>query len=278
MCCVKEKVGWRGLALLTAALFLNPALRAAEPRAQDLPGALVIVGGGGLPPAIRDCFLQLAGGKKARLVVIPTASARFEATGVSLSYNFWKSQDVASVVLLHAHQRAEADRPEFVRPLTQATGVWLAGGDQSRLAAAYHGTAVEKELLHVLARGGVIGGTSAGASIMGSLMITGGNPAARVGEGFGLLPAVVIDQHFSQRNRLDRLLGVLAGHPGYVGLGIDENTAVVLQGHTLRVLGDQTVRVCLPQAGRAGVRVLKAGASEAGFDPGHSDTKVALGH
>jgi cyanophycinase len=275
---VTEKVVRRGLGLLTAALFLAPGLRAAGPLPQDLPGALVIVGGGGLPASVRDSFLQLAGGRKARLVVIPTASARFDATGVSLSYNFWKSQDVASVVLLHAHRREEAERPEFALPLAQATGVWLGGGDQSLLAAMYHGTAVEKELLRVLGRGGVVGGTSAGASVMGSLMITGGNPTARVGEGFGLLPGVVIDQHFSQRNRLDRLLGVLATHPGYVGLGIDENTAVVIQGHTLRVLGEQGVRVCSPRPGREGVRLLKAGASEAAFEPGRGVAKVALGH
>jgi hypothetical protein len=130
----------------------------------------------------------------------------------------------------------------------------------------------------MLARGGVIAGTSAGASIMGNLMITGGNPVARVGEGFGLLPGVVIDQHFSQRNRLDRLLGVLVAHPGYVGLGIDENTAVVIEGHTLRVLGEHDVRLCLSQAGRSDVRVLNAGASEAAFNPGRSDLRVALAH
>jgi cyanophycinase len=231
------------------------------------PGALVIVGGGGLlPVTIRDRFLELAGGKKARLVVIPTASARFDTTGVSPSFEFWKSQGVASVVLLHARSREQAERPDFVKPLTEATGVWLTGGDQSRLAAVYHGTAVERELIHLLTRrGGVIGGTSAGASIMGALMITGGNPTARVGDGFGLLPRVVVDQHFSQRNRLDRLLGVLATHPDYVGLGIDEQTAVVVRGHTLSVLGDQTVRLCWPGRGKEQVRVLKAGETEDAF-------------
>jgi cyanophycinase len=266
------------MASLIAAGFVVPAAQAADLPPGSRPGALVIVGGGGLPAPIRDCFLELAGGKLARLVVIPTASARFEKTGVSRSYNFWKSQDVASVVLMHAHRHEEADRPEFVRPLAEATGVWLTGGDQSRLAAVYHGTAVERELMRLLARGGVVGGTSAGASIMSSVMITGGNPSARVGEGFGLLPGVVIDQHFSQRNRLDRLLGVLAGHPDYTGLGIDENTAVVIQGHSLRVLGEQTVRVCPPRAGRDGVRVLKAGASEMEFDPGRGKPGVGLGN
>jgi cyanophycinase len=259
---------WATLALALS-MVLPSATRTVEPAVPpggQLPGSLVIVGGGALPNTIRDRFLQLAGGTKARLVVIPTASALFDATGVSPSFEFWKSQGPSSVVLLHAHSREEADRPSFVRPLTEATGVWLAGGDQSRLAAVYHGTAVERELLRLLARGGVIGGTSAGASIMGSLMITGGNPAARVGEGLGLLPGVVVDQHFSQRNRLSRLLGVLAANPRYVGLGIDEQTAVVVQGHTLSVLGDQAVRLCWPQSGKEQVRVLKAGQTEVAFD------------
>src|SRR5206468_722813 len=104
---------------------------------------------------------------------------------------------------------------------TEATAVWMGGGDQSRLAAAYRGTAVERELKNVLRRGGVIGGSSAGAAVMSSIMITGGNPEAQVDTGFGLLPGFVIDQHFHNRNRLARLRGVLAKNPEYLGLGID---------------------------------------------------------
>jgi cyanophycinase len=227
----------------------------------DVPGALVIVGGGGLPETIRDRFLELAGGAKARLVVIPTASAQYDLTGVSRSFTFWKAQRVASVTLLHTLDHARANDPAFVKPLTEATGAWLAGGDQTRLLGAYHGTAVERELRRLLERGGVIGGTSAGASAMSRVMITGGNPRARVGTGFGFLPDVVIDQHFQNRKRLDRLLGVLTEHPRCLGMGIDEQTAVVVRGHTLTVLGKADVRLCLPAAGPqpASVEVLKAG-------------------
>jgi cyanophycinase len=114
---------------MAAALFFMPGLRASQPLSPGQPGALVIVGGGELPPLVRDAFLQRAGGRKARLVVIPTASTHYDTTGESPDYDFWKAQGVASVVLLHAQGRAEADRPESVRPLTEATGVWLAGGD-----------------------------------------------------------------------------------------------------------------------------------------------------
>src|SRR5581483_5879137 len=100
-----------------------------------------------------------------RLVVIPTASKWFDQTRISRSLNYWKAQGLASVSLLHTLNPKEADDPSFVKPLQEATAAWLGGGDQSRLANAYHGTAVEKELQRLLARGGVIGGTSAGASV-----------------------------------------------------------------------------------------------------------------
>jgi cyanophycinase len=246
---------------MTAARAADPVAPYA-PRAAhgDLAGALVIVGGGGLPDPIRDRFLELAGGKNARLVVIPTASFKADQPHLLTSPRYWKAQGVASVRLLHTRNRAEANRPEFCRPLAEATGVWLSGGDQVNLESAYAGTAVERELQKLLARGGVIGGTSAGAAVMGGLMIRGGYPRAEEGSGFGLLPGVVVDQHFSNRHRMPRLLGVLEKHPDYVGVGIDESTAAVVRGHTLTVVGDAHVQVCWPAADkRSNVRVLKSG-------------------
>jgi cyanophycinase len=223
-------------------------------------GALVIVGGGGLPDPIRDRFLELAGGEKARLVIIPTASFKADQPHLLTSRQYWAAQGVASVKLLHTRSRAEANSPEFCRPLTEATAVWLSGGDQVNLENAYAGTAVERELQKVLARGGVIGGTSAGAAVMGDLMIRGGNPRADIGPGFGLLRGVVVDQHFTQRQRMPRLRGVLKKHPDYLGLGIDENTAAVVKGHTLTALGNAQVQVCWPAPGKKpNVRVLKSG-------------------
>jgi len=231
------------------------------PVEKEVAGSLVIVGGGLLPDAIRERFLELAGGKKGRLVVIPTASKRVDQSRISRGFKYWKAQGLASVSVLHTLNPKEANDPSFVKPLTEATAAWLGGGDQSRLASVYHNTAVETELQRLLARGGVIGGTSAGASIMSAIMITGGNPQAHTGQGFGLLPNVVIDQHFQNRKRQKRLLGVLADHPRCLGLGIDEKTAVILQGHTLTVLGTANVSVCLPPAkGDAdNVKLLKSG-------------------
>jgi len=262
---------WRPFAasLVAICLMALPATAESEPKSQaaprppndDIRGALVIVGGGGFPDDIRDRFFELAGGKKGHLVVIPTASEFEVQTRNFFSYDYWKRQGLASVSLLHTLDPKEANDPSFVKPLKTATAVWLDGGDQKRLADAYHGTAVEKELRRVLAQGGVIGGTSAGASIMSDVMIAGGEQDVRIGEGFGLLPNVVIDQHFRNRKRQKRLLSVLASHPRCLGLGIDEETAVVVKGHTFTVLGKANVTVCLPptEGDADNVELLKSG-------------------
>src|SRR5206468_6934717 len=102
----------------------------------------------------------------------------------------------------------------FVKPLTEATAVWFGGGDQNKIMEAYRGTLVEKELHKLLQHNGVIGGTSAGAAIMSDVMIAGGNPVAKTGKGFGFVTHAVVDQHFLKRDRGERLMGVLAKHPG----------------------------------------------------------------
>jgi len=212
----------------------------------DVKGTLVIVGGGATPHEVHQRFLELAGGVNAHLVIIPTANPNADRYQTLKSFVAWRSTKVQSVFFLHTRSRDQANDPVFVRPLTRATGVWFCGGDQSRILAAYRGTAVERELHHVLDRGGVIGGTSAGAAIMSPVMITGGKTEASVGTGFGFLPGFVVDQHFKQRNRFGRLLGVLRKHPQLFGLGIDEKTAVIVHGHSLRVMGESNVRFYLP--------------------------------
>lgn len=248
------------LAVLGTALLCWAAPRAAEPAGADAPGTLFIAGGGKLPAAVGEEFVALAGGRRARLVIIPTASVEADQGEPLPVFTEWRPGMAASEVLLHTRDRAVANDPAFTRPLTEATGVWLSGGDQSLLTAAYRGTRVEAELRRLLARGGVIGGTSAGAAALSSVMIAGGTSVAEVGDGLGLAPGVVVDTHFAQRQRLPRLRGVVEQHPTCLGLGIDERTAAVLTGHSLRVLGNAQVRVCLPSpAGPADARVLRAG-------------------
>jgi cyanophycinase len=264
------------VALAFAALLLTPGLGASrDPSVSQtkqsaagslspLAGAsgyLLIVGGGKLPEPIRRHFVMLAGGKNARIVIIPTASYKADQPTRLETLATFKAMDLHSVVLLHTRDRRQANDPAFVKPLTEATGVWLTGGDQSRLTAVYHGTAVEKELQRVLERGGVIGGTSAGAAVMSAVMIVGGKSDAEEGIGFGLISGVVVDQHFWNRNRLNRLLSILAKHPECPGVGIDEETALVIHGETAVVEGNGNVRACLCACGSlpASIQVLRDG-------------------
>lgn len=220
------------LALLLVAL---PMLAADPPK-----GSLVIVGGGKMPAAARDEFIAKAGGaEKAKLVVIPTASTSADDVKEHAGYlEQWKTGKVADVKLLHTRDAKTANSDEFVKPLTDATGIWFSGGDQSKLTKAYAGTKVLEVIQKRYADGAVVGGTSAGAAVMSKVMITGGTDEATTADGFGLLPGAVVDQHFTQRKREKRLAGVLAKHPKLLGIGIDEGTAVVVSGDTAAVLGE----------------------------------------
>ncbi|MFT3878258.1 MAG: cyanophycinase [Gemmatales bacterium] len=214
------------------------------------PGTLIIQGGGDTPKEIADAFYNYSGKENSKLVIIPTASGEAEKRdGWS---ERWMDKTLASFTILHTRDRKRANSEEFVKPLREATAVWIAGGDQQRLSDAYVGTLVEKELQALLKRGGVIWGTSAGAAIQSRLMIAGGKPpVAELSQGFNLLPGAVIDQHFVARKREPRLLGVLQKYPGFVGFGVDEATALVVKGRTLRVIGKSTVTVIIPEgAGR----------------------------
>jgi cyanophycinase len=262
------------LALTGPATPVGPAGESSDPPLRRASGSLVIAGGGLLPGAVRDCFLELAGGSRARLVIVPTASPSLDGRPLQEHSSCAAWQEVAgqveSLVFLHTRQRDRANEASFVRPLTMATGVWIAGGDQALLIDAYRGTAVERELRHLLARGGVIGGTSAGAAVMSDPMIRGGNPVAELGKGFGFLPGALVDQHFSERQRLPRLQGAVGRYPGYLGLGIDEQTAVVVQGRIATVLGNRQVHVCSP--GQDSVKVYRSG-DRIALDPLPGGTK-----
>jgi cyanophycinase len=230
--------------------FLVPVLIAllcanARTREPTHPGALVIVGGGRIPDSVRDRFMDLAGGKATKLVIIPTASSSADREGEQEGYlQPWRRFSPASLTLLHTRSRAKADEAAFVQPIARATAVWIDGGDQVNLIKSYRGTAVERELKSLLERGGVIGGTSAGAAVMSDVMIEGGNPKPNVGRGFGFLANAVVDQHFLRRNRMNRLLAVLTERPHLIGIGVDEGTAFVVQGDQWSVIGRSYVLAC----------------------------------
>jgi cyanophycinase len=228
--------------------FIDPA---------GVPGTL-FVSGGGIPAddAIRVRFLKTAGGKNAKLVLIPTSRARVESELGQPDFESryikpWRDYEPASVTVLHTRSKAEANRDEFVKPLQEATAVWLFGGNQNLHAAAYLGTKVEQEIYNVLKRGGVVGGSSAGAAIQSRVMIGGGKDEPVMVTGFDLLPGAIIDQHFLARNRKPRLLKILEQRPGLWGVGIDERTCLVVQGRRMEVIGESSATILLPPgAGR----------------------------
>jgi cyanophycinase len=227
-------------------------------------GALVISGGGRLPDEVRDRFLELAGGEDARIVLIPTArSLAYDETDPEQDLEPWASRGVASVRLLHTRSRATANEPSFAASLADATGVWIGGGAQSRLSEAYADTEVERQLKALLDRGGVIGGSSAGAAIMTRVMIASGRIDPIEGRGFDFLPGAVVDQHFLKRNRIKRLTRLLERHPDLIGFGIDEETALVVgvRDQRISVVGDSYVVACIPASkGRpARFEILKEG-------------------
>jgi cyanophycinase len=237
------------------------AARSPFPR---LAGSLVIGGGGKLPVEITDKFLELAGGRAARIVLIPTArSPALDETDVSKDLAPWVGRSLASVDRLHTRSRQVADDPQFASVLARATGVWISGGSQSRLAEAYGGTEVERQLKALLDRGGVIGGSSAGAAIMTRVMIADGMNEPVEGRGFDFLDGAVVDQHFLKRNRIARLTRLLERHPDLIGFGIDEQTALVVDGRDRRlsVVGNSCVVACLPASAGlpARIEVLKPG-------------------
>ena len=242
-------------------LFLWHSNAAVRERYVPQPGgSLIICGGGAVPEEVCQCFVDLAGGSRARLAIIPSYDPSPKETAQLIES--WRTRGVASVFVLHATSRSQSDDPAFVKPLADATGVWLSGGQQSHLSERYVDTEVEHQLKALLDRNGVIGGASAGAAAMTRVMISGGLSEAVKQRGFDLLPGMVIDQHFLYRNRLQRLLGILNAHPGLIGLGIDERTAVLVQrrGRTCIVLGESYAVVCLPQEQKfPRIEILKAG-------------------
>lgn len=210
-------------------------------------GTLLISGGGQLPPMIRQRFVELAGGHNARIVVIPAEVV--DESSIQQYRDSWDEFQIQSVEILNADSRTQADDPEFSKALESATGVWLGGGQQTWLAAWYGRTLVESRLKELLARNGVIGGTSAGAAVMSRVMIAGGREKPTMGLGFDLIPGCIIDQHFIRRNRLNRLRVALEQHPDLVGFGIDEGAALEfgVESGSFRVLGQSTVVACVPQ-------------------------------
>ncbi len=227
----------------------HPALSADPVVKGPERGALVIVGGGRVGPEILTRFFDLAGGRDAPLVVIPTANGADTFPDDWSGLKMFKDFGVTTITLLHTTDRKIADSEEFVRPITTARAVWFPGGRQWRLVDSYLHTRTQREIERVLERGGVVGGSSAGASILASYMVRGAREnndimmAPGYEEGFGLIKGVAIDQHMLTRNRQDDLEEVVAKHPDVLGIGLDESTAIVVRGQQFEVTGASRVAI-----------------------------------
>jgi cyanophycinase len=211
-------------------------------------GSLVIVGGAMRDPAIVERFLNLAGGPDAPIVLIPTAGGDEEYDQYWSGTRQFKAAGATNITVLHTTDRDVADTEEFVQPIKTARGVWFGGGRQWRLADSYLDTRVHEELCALLERGGVIGGSSAGATIQGSYLARGDTRTNTImmGDhevGLGFVKNVAIDQHLLQRNRQFDLIEIIEAHPELLGIGIDENTAIVVQRDRFDVLGEGYVAV-----------------------------------
>lgn len=211
-------------------------------------GSLLIVGGAMESESIINRFIELAGGKDAYIVVIPTASGRENYNKNSGFAGRLRKLGATNVTVLHTNDRKVADSDSFVMPLLNANAVWFGGGRQWRLVDSYKNTMTEKMIGKVLDRGGVVGGTSAGATIQGSYLARGDtkNNQIMMGdheEGFNYMKNVAIDQHVLARNRHFDMFEILKSRPDLLGIGIDENTAIVVKGNQFEVIGESYVVV-----------------------------------
>lgn len=226
---------------------------AGQPSHGPTRGTLLITGGATEAPDFQR-FIEMAGGKSARIVVIPTASMTKPTDAARIATHCHSTTllfDGLKCTVLHTTDRTVADSEAFVAPLKDATGVWLEGGRHWRLTDAYLGTQTVKELFAVLDRGGVIGGGSAGATVQGSYMVRGSSdpddnsilmaPGHEIG--FGFFTNVTIDQHVDVRHRENDLAAVMKAHPDLLGLGIDQASSITVRADLLTVNGPKRVAV-----------------------------------
>lgn len=222
-------------------------------------GSLVIVGGAMQDPAIVRRFIDLAGGPDAPIVIIPSAGDADDYDEYWSGLKQWRENGATNLTVVHTRDRKVAETEAFVKPIRAARGVFLAGGRQWRLADAYLDTLTHKALAEVLARGGVLGGSSAGASMLASFMVRGDTKSNEkmIGDhtvGFGFLRNAAVDQHLLRRNRQFDMLEVIDKHPELLGIGLDENTAIVVEGDRFDVIGRSyaVIYSATPVAGAAG--------------------------
>ena len=232
------------------ALMVNgPSARAVDFNPDGIDGTLVICGGGELPERVdsvfRDFFADSNDSDEPSgetLVIIPFAGSDHDQSFSTAQEHFVNAGISQDEIV-----RASDDMDALAEQIDDCRALWFCGGQQSRLAKALLNTAAEDAIYRLLKRDGLVGGTSAGAAIMSRTMIQSSNPVPVITTGLNLLPGGIVDQHFRQRKRLPRLQHAIKEHSDHFGIGIDEQTAVIVRGRSMQVTGkrccnDRTAR------------------------------------
>ena len=222
-------------------------------------GTLVIVGGGSTAgTGIMERFIELGGGaEEGRFVIVPTAGGNYDREGNLRVFDedrvlaSWRERGVMNLSMLHTHDAKLADTEAFSADLVQATAVWFNGGRQWNIVDSYAGTRTYDLFHEVLERGGVIGGSSAGATIQGEYLVRGATEGSQIVMtdeenhqlGFEFLRKSAIDQHINARMRWDDIIPVIEQQPHLLGIGLSEGTAIIVTGDTFEVMGKWMVAV-----------------------------------
>jgi cyanophycinase len=246
------------LRLSIAATLILGSLFAQAPEYGPGKGTLVMQGGGSADgTGIVETFINKAGGLHAKIIVVPTAGGNKNPDGTIHIYKeeqilaSWKKAGLTNVFMLHTHDPKVADTEEFAKNLRDANGVWFNGGRQWNIVDSYANTLTLREFRKVLERGGVIGGSSAGATIQGDYLVRGAiagpeivmTPEPEHEHGFAFLRKVAIDQHINTRNRWDDIIPVIQKYPNLLGIGLSEGTAIVVTGDKFEVIGKWKVTI-----------------------------------
>ncbi len=255
---MKTKIRLNLTAALALALVVATAAQPAPPEYGPPKGTLVIVGGGNLDgTGIIEKFIELAGGPGKKFIIVPTAGGNRGRDGAVTPYDetavvaSWVRRGVKNVKMLHTHDPKVADTETFVKDLQDADAVWFNGGRQWNIVDSYVNTRTYREFHKVLERGGVIGGSSAGATIQGEYLVRGDTTGPNIvmtaepthQEGFKFLRGSAIDQHINARNRWDDLVPVIQKFPKLLGIGLSEGTAIIVKGDTFEAMGKWKVSV-----------------------------------
>lgn len=254
---------FRGLAGLLIFFVFTCSVTIARTYSTGPEKGKLILTGGDLETGLKE-FVTLAGGPDANIVYIPTAASilrlpsgliwelkstdELPANTPEFKSELCQMFGIKTITILHTRNRKIANSEEFVKPLRSAHGVWISGGNAGRISQAYLDTLTQRELEAVLARGGVIGGNSAGAIIQGSYTIRG-NPNKPVlmakgsERGFAFLTNVAVNPHLSEAMRQNELVTILDTHPQLLGIGIDEKAAIVVTGDSFQVIGSGRVAI-----------------------------------